>query len=76
MNTEKRTEQLRKTRSYELWKDWIAFLGMRGVSQTNMQETINKLFNELDGRHSFGSERNANVAGEAIAQALQDFYNN
>lgn len=63
-----RAEKIRQRASYSFWGKWIKFL----IARPSMSEILQKIDNQLDGRHAYGSEHNALCSTESLNLALKD----
>jgi len=61
-------QRIRERASYEMFKKLLDFLN----TNPSREEVLKAVYNLLDSRRLFGSERNAGTAYESLKQVLSD----
>ena len=60
--------RIRQRKSYKMFKKWLQFLNRKPSRRT----ILKRLYEELDGRYAFGSERNSAFACESLELLASD----
>jgi len=69
---------IRKRKSYTDWFDWVHFLvnvSARGILPTDIRKILDKVWQDIEDRHGFGSEYNSAASMESLELAYADYYN-
>jgi hypothetical protein len=70
MATEK---EIRQRASYTHWKGWIEFLDQLGIDEEAIPTILDRVWQDMDGRSAFHSERNSKASAESKFLAIQDW---
>jgi hypothetical protein len=65
--------EIRKRVSYTFWKGWIYFLAQLGVDEESIPLIMDRIWQDMDARSAFQSERNSKASAESKFLAIQDW---